>query len=357
MVIYWLTWFFICCANLFGTYRNRLDKVFFVLMGVYLFFFVGFRYQVGGDWYNYLFFYDLAKYMDLHSVLLNGDPAYNLLNYFGNKLEYKDTILVNAICGFLVLFFLIKLSLRLKSYWLVFLIYYPYHFLVVSTGYTRQSVAIAIILWAFINLLDGKLSKFLLYTLLAALFHKTAIILMIFLPVAFLARIKNSSVSSNIYIILSLFFLTFLLYFFGLSESNIYLQGNEEVSSKGFFIRWIYHLIPLSFFYYHNNFFKQKSYYSVLRYMSLLVLFMLPLGVFFSTLADRFNLYLIFFDIFVLCSIFFYKMEKYKKVMLMLLIFFYSMQMFLWFFFGEWAMKAWVPYQNYISNYLLNSVF
>lgn len=357
MIIYWLLWVGLCLANIFSSYRGENEKLFFYFTALIFFLFIGFRYQVGGDWYNYLYFYDLIKYSDLKSIFLGGDPAYNLLNYWGNKLGFTDTILVNAICGFLVIYFLSRLALNLKNYWLVFLVYFPYHLIVVSAGYTRQSVAIAACTYSIFQLFEKKLLNFFILVVFAALFHKTAIIFLIFYPILILNKIKNYKILCDIYLLLSFIILVVFLYYFSLQDENIYLQGNEEISSKGFFIRWLYHLIPLFIFYKYKNNYKSQLYYPLINYFGYLVLFMFPLGVFFSTLADRFNLYLIFFDIFILCTAFNFFTEKSKKMLLMMLVLFYSIQMFLWFFYGEWAMKAWVPYQNYISNYLLHSVF
>lgn len=358
MIIYWITWFYICFCNIFIASKNKFSKLFFVLTSIYLFVFVGFRYQVGGDWYNYIYFYDLTRYSSLNAVILGGDPGYNLLNFLGNSLGYSDTIFVNVVCAFLILLFLTKLALKLKAFWLFFLVYYPYHIVVVSNGYTRQAVAISICLWGVYKLLQNKRKKFIFFILLAAMFHKTAIVFFLLFPVVFLYYIKNNlKYLMAIYSFFSFILIVFLLNFLGMQESNIYLQGNEEMSSKGFFVRWTYHVIPLIIFYKYNNFFKTYYYYPILQYLSFLILLLFPLGFVFSTLADRFNLYLIFFDVFVLCSSFFYISEYEKRLLVAVLIVFYSLQMFIWFFYGEWAMKAWVPYKNYITNYLFNSVF
>ena len=103
MIIYWITWFYICFCNIFIASKNKFSKLFFVLTSIYLFVFVGFRYQVGADWYNYLFFYELGKDTDLKLILLGSDPAYKILNYMGHVFGYQDTFFVNAICGFLVI--------------------------------------------------------------------------------------------------------------------------------------------------------------------------------------------------------------------------------------------------------------
>ncbi|MFH3639566.1 EpsG family protein, partial [Acinetobacter baumannii] len=87
---------------------------------------------------------------------------------------------VNLCSSALVCFFLFITFIRLKKYWLCLLIYYPYHILAVSLGYTRQSIAVAILLYAFLKLIQNDRNKFLFFLLLAACFHKTAIIFILF---------------------------------------------------------------------------------------------------------------------------------------------------------------------------------
>ncbi|NNG81648.1 EpsG family protein [Acinetobacter sp. ANC 5378] len=357
MVIYWLIWFYLCLCNMLSSYKNNVGKVFLIITFLFLFIFIGFRYKVGVDWYSYLLFYELTKYTDLKSIILGVDPAYNILNYIGNILGYQDTFFVNAICGFLALFFLMKTTLKLEKYWLALLIYFPYHLLVVSMNYNRQAVAISISLWAFCKLLERRFIQFSFLIIFAALFHKTAISLLLFLPILLYTKFQQFKILNIFYIVVSLILLSIIIYYSSFQDTNVYLQGNEDMNSKGFFIRWTYHLIPLFLFYKYNYFFKKQSYYPVIHYFCILVLFMLPLGIGFSTLADRFNLYLIFFDLFVICTIFSYLSKVNKIFLLMVLILFYTMQMYLWFFHGYWAIKAWIPYQNYIYNYLFNSVF
>lgn len=357
MVIYWIIWFYLCLCNFFSSYKSDLGRVVLIITCLFLFLFIGFRYKVGVDWYNYLHFYESSKYSGLKFIFIEGDPAYNILNYIGHFFNYYDTFFVNAVCGFIVLFFLMKSALKLEKYWLVLLIYFPYHILVVSMNYTRQAVAISISLWAFFKLLENKFIQFIFLIVLAALFHKTAIALLLFLPVIIFSNLEKYKNLNVFYFSLSLILLFIIIYYFSEKEANIYLQGNDSMSSKGFFVRWTFHLIPLFLFYKFNYLFKKQTYYPVILYFCILVIFMLPLGIFFSTLADRFNLYMIFFDLFVICNVFSNLSRIDKIYFLNILILFYTIQMYLWFFQGNWAVKAWVPYQNYISNYFFNMVF
>lgn len=354
MVIYWFFWFFL--SSMSFVKKNIYTKIFFLIFSFVLFFFIGFRYEVGGDWWNYLNIYENYKYLKINDVLMGGDVGYNILNLLSQYLNLEDTILVNAICGFLVVFFIFKLALKFQNYWLVYLVYFPYHFLVVSMGYTRQSVAIAVVTFALYCLLERKFYYFTVLTLFAFLFHRSAILVLLFFPIVLFFNYKNK-VYYYFYLIVSFLTIVFLLKISLESESNMYLSSTDEINSKGFLVRWSYHLIPIFIYLKFKHLFVNNIAKYLLDYMFLLILFLFPLGVVFSTLADRFNLYLIFFDIYVICYALMKLNKKYSQIILVILIIFYTLQIYIWMFYGEWAARAWVPYQNYISNYLIESVF
>lgn len=358
MFIYWVVWFFLCFSTFINQYKSPLNKIFLSLFIVFLILFVGLRFQVGADWYTYLLFYERYNYIDLKDVIFGMEPGYYLLNYIGNYLGFADTVFVNFICAAILFFFLFIFSIKLKKYWLVLLICYPYFILVVSMGYTRQSVAIAIALWAFYLLSENKNIKFITFILLAFLFHKTAILLLIFLPIYYL---KNEKVLSYLYCFLSMLILLFSLRYLTLNEESIYLGNSDvSVSSTGVIVRFTYHLIPLFCYIIFRkdlcNSENKRMFILLMDYTCYLIVFLLFLSFYFSTLVDRFNLYLIFFDIFSLISVSLLLNRNKQIILITVLILFYSFHMYVWFFYGNYAMKSWIPYSNYITNYLVDFV-
>ncbi|MDC5654799.1 EpsG family protein, partial [Acinetobacter baumannii] len=186
MNIYILIWFFIVAINFISNYKTYINKIFFLLFFLFLFVFIGLRFKVGGDWDNYLVLYENFKYLNFKEALFFFEPGYSLLNILGNFLQIKDIWFVNLCSSALVCIFLFITFIKLEKYWLCLLIYYPYHILAVSLGYTRQSIAVAILLYAFLKLLQNNKIKFLIFLLIAACFHKTAIIFILFYPLLFI---------------------------------------------------------------------------------------------------------------------------------------------------------------------------
>lgn len=350
MLIYWLIWFFICVFNFFGDYKSYINKFFYSIFLIFLMFFIGLRYEVGGDWENYLAIYDLFDQIDFANSLIISDPAYSLLNYISQYLEIKDTILVNFLCALIICVFIALSSFKLKKYWLFLLLYYPYHILAVSLGYTRQAVAVSVVVYAFTFLFDAKNKKFIFFVLFAALFHKTSIVFLIFLPLTFLL---NKKYLLYLYEFLSVIFILIVLYISSTLEDNIYTNADSEISSSGVFMRISMHFIPMIIYLlYRKSFFKQNLNYIYLDFFVVLIGMVTLLAIPFSTLADRFNLYLIFFDLLVITCSYGLLKKSNRVLLLFLLVIYFTAFIAIWIFYGEWAVKAWIPYQNYLTNYL-----
>lgn len=361
MFIYWFIWIFISFNTfLLGLKRgvySLYSEILFRIFVLFLCLFIGFRYRVGADWGNYLLIYDFFKYVSFSESWFISDPAYSFLNYLSQNLNLEDTILVNAVCAVIIsLFLYLSFKKLFKEYWLLTLIYYPYHILSVSLGYTRQSVALAIITYALTFLIEGNIIKYVLLIVLASLFHKTAIIFLLFIPVIL---IKRKFILYS-YMIVSLVFLLGILYISFLSRENIYLNSDYGINSSGVFVRLSMHIIPIFMyiFFYKKLFrFLPEGVKYILTYFILLIIFCAVIAIPFSTLSDRFNLYLIFFDLFVILKVYLYVNFYNRMGILLLLLVYYTGFIYIWLVYGTWASKAWIPYSNYITNYLFQSVF
>lgn len=351
MYIYFIIWFFIAISNFLFSYKTYFGKLIFLLIFLFLFLFVGLRFEVGGDWESYQILYEEYRDQDFLKALLFLEPGYSILNILSQYLNIKDTILVNSLSALMVFSFLYVCFTKMRYYWLCLLIYYPYHILVVSLGYTRQSIAVAILIYAFILLLENKKYNYIFFVLLAACFHKTAIIFILFYPLYFL---KEKRYLLIIYQILSFILITGVLYLSSINENSIY-TSNEVVTSSGVFMRLSMHIIPLvCYFLFRGKVFKND--HVVLDYFVLLIFYCFGLSFVFSTLADRFNLYLIFFDLYVLVRMFDFWHGINRKIFLFPLFLFYTIFIVIWLMNSDFVKLAWIPYQNYITNYFFNYV-
>ena len=240
MVLYWLFFLLLSALAFIETRRvvypngylnaslNPLWWFFIIALSV----FIGLRHQVGGDWGSYKIYFDLMAYKQLSEIFdVRQDMGYAGLNWFVNEIGY-DIYLVNLICGSIFAFGLCYLCRNLPRPFLALCVSFPYLVTVVSMGYTRQSVAIGLSMIAVVALTRQKLFRFTILITIAALFHKTALILF---GLAFLAASKN-----RLMILVALLIFVYVGYVSLLSESfGLFFQYYvlNDYQSEGAFIR------------------------------------------------------------------------------------------------------------------------
>lgn len=356
MFFYYSIWFFIAYFSFFfkKTAENKLLFFFFIIIMVL---FTGLRFEIGGDWSNYIQMYGYFDGLSLYESLSITDPGYGLFNYLSQILELKDTVLVNLLCSICFYLFFIFLFKRFENYWISLLVSFPYLILVVSMGYTRQSVAISFFIIALTFALEKKIIKFLIFSILAVIFHKSAIIILMFLPIFLFKEWFKNNFLFFCYTFSSFFFMSVIVYLSSISGDNIYTDQSGEISSAGAVFRVIVHFLALIFYLLYRPIIKRFLLERIrfFDYLSMLILFTLLLAIPFSTLADRFNLYLIIFDILIFSHLYSYLNVFNRHVMLGSIVFFNTVMLFIWLNFGAWS-GAWLPYQNYLFNFLKGSI-
>ena len=160
--------------------RLQLTPAFWMVLGLLFSVFIGLRYHVGGDWNNYLRHYDYALGKQLFEVLANGkDPGYAFLNWLSAKWGL-EIYAVNLVCGAIFTAGLIVFSRQQPDPLLAFAIAIPYLVVVVAMGYTRQGAALGLLFWAIAYLDRGQFFPYLALIAVAALFHKTVLIMIPF---------------------------------------------------------------------------------------------------------------------------------------------------------------------------------
>lgn len=145
-------------------------------IGALLTLFVGLRHEVGGDWFNYLAHFQSLRYADFGEALQYNDPAYGLLNWAAAGMG-MDIYAVNLAAALVFTLGLVVFCREQPYPWLALVVAMPYVVFVIAMGYTRQGIALGLILWALAFLQQGRLYRFLAAIALAALFHKTALVM------------------------------------------------------------------------------------------------------------------------------------------------------------------------------------
>lgn len=261
-----------------------------VIGGVLIAVLVGLRYQIGADWYAYELYFKYARYADLPQVLKLSDPAYQLTNWLVQQAGFQIWA-VNLVCGAFFAWGLIRFARVQPEPWLTVVVAIPYLVTVVAMGYSRQAVAIGVLLAGLASVLrGGSVIRFSAYVLVAALFHKTAVLA---LPLVLLAGERNRVVT----VIFGLAIFV-LMYDMLLAESVDTLIKNyieAEYNSQGAAVRVGMNVVAALLFLSRPSRFGFSTFEQrVWRYFSwaalgfLVLLFLLPS----STAVDRLALYI-----------------------------------------------------------------
>jgi hypothetical protein len=251
---------------------------------------VGLRYEVGGDWFGYVDIFNSIKLEPFGDVITMPDPGYTLLNWVAAQIG-ATMWFVNLVCAAIFAWGLGKFVKHEPNPWLAVLVGIPYLVIVVAMGYTRQAVAIGFILAGLSTPQGRRIGRFWFYILLAATFHRTAIIL---LPLVALSQTENKVVLAGLGLLLGV-----VLYYLFLSSTIDRLMVNyveQEYESQGAGIRITMNLIPaVIFLLFQKRFALQPEEIKLWRNFAwaavaaLVLLFTLPS----STVVDRLSLYLI----------------------------------------------------------------
>ena len=344
MLVYWLLLgYFAAGAMLVRPRADRRSGPIMLLLGASLIALaIGLRYKVGADWQTYQFLFSYVKYTSLARLLTIGDPGYQVVNWAVQRIGAEIWV-VNLACGAIFSFGLFRFARAQPDPWLTFVVAIPYLLVVVAMGYSRQAVAIGILMAGLASLRHGaSVLRFAIYVAAAALFHKTVVLV---LPLVIFASQRSRFLNLLAGIAGSI-----LLYDFFLSPSvEIFVRNyiETEYSSQGAAIRVVMNLVPaVAFLLFRQRLslgpveMKVWTYFSLAALVMPLALFLLPS----TTVVDRLSLYLIPLQLAVLPRLAY--LFKGRNLGRYLIIFYSALVLFVWLNFAVHA-DYWVPYQIY----------
>ncbi|HYP16222.1 MAG TPA: EpsG family protein [Opitutus sp.] len=316
---------------------------FLVPIGLLTALMIGFRYEVGGDWFNYLGIMERTETAGLGELLEIGDPGYMLLNWIATRLGLSIWA-VNLSCGLIFSWGLIRFARRQPNPWLAVLVAIPYLVIVVAMGYSRQGVAIGIILAGLATLDRSTVARFAVYILFAASFHKSAVII---LPLVALAAARQ-----RIVIVGLLGVTAILLYWLFVQSSFDRMVTNyieAEYSSQGAAIRVAMNMPPaLLFLMNQRRFGFTPQQHKLWRNFAFAAIFAFTLLLFTDATAavDRIALYLIPLQLAIFASLpeaFPSGGRANAQIALFVIIYSAAIQ-FVWLNYANHA-EYWLPYQ------------
>lgn len=362
MTLYWLLLFLpalgaLSAANsptlissLTGQQIRKPTKLAIGGFSVLLVLVVGFRHEVGGDWLHYI--EPIERALELtwfDGTMAGGDPAYGLLTWVSAHIG-GGVYFVNLVCAIVFVWGLVVFALNSPQPWLTFCVAIPYLVIVVAMGYTRQGVAIGVAMVGLVALHQGRLYKFAAWLIAAALFHKSALIL---LPLAIFSGRKNWGAVLGVLIVGGLMFVLLLAEYV-----NHLVAGyiTDQYSSSGAGIRIAMNAFPAILFLLFRSRFnltpEQKAFWIWMSLGALvfIVLFVVSPS---STAVDRVALYWIPLQLFVwprLPQAMGQSAGTQRQWLVLVLAYAFAVQ-FVWLFFADHSF-AWLPYKFYPWEWL-----
>lgn len=354
MITYWLMFILAVAAALAAqrragigssTHVLRLGAAWWLVV-VILTLLIGFRFKVGGDWGSYLGYVVRAGRSSFGEVLLQSDPGYQVLNWLSARMGFGIWG-VNLVCGLIFSIGLARLCRHLPRPWLALAVAIPYLVIVVAMGYTRQGVALGLAMLALVAFSGRQVRWFVFWVLLAATFHKSAVLL---LPISVLANTRN-----RFWTAAWVGVVTILAYYLFLDSAvdNLYTNYVEaEYQSSGAFIRLAMNVLPAAILLIWQRRFNFPAgeaslwrWFAIISLALMVVLMLTPA----STAVDRVALYMLPLQLVVFAYLpdVFGRNRQQRSLLLMGVLAYYTAVQFVWLNYAQTAF-AWLPYRFYL---------
>lgn len=314
-----------------------------LLMAVFYIFLIGLRFEVGADWFNYLGQFEYVGTYDFLDVLLLGDPAYQLLNLICFKLGFGITG-VNLISGSAFVFGLMMFCGICPRPWLGLAVSVPYFVIVVAMGYTRQSLAIGLVLYGLVLLGRQQFARFGLLILMASSFHRSAVVA----GLAGLLFVGRRRLFAKLIVLLAVV-VAFTVFVTGFMEVLYYNYVETLYESEGALFRVLMCVVPATIFLWKRRLFilntvdrKLLTWSSVASLVTLVMVLLIPS----TTFIDRFALYLLPVQIMVFSRLpdVFGKVGQPNHGVVVAILGYYALVLFVWLNYADHA-EWWVPYK------------
>lgn len=332
--------------------RKAPASIYWLLFGTAIFVAIGFRYQVGGDWFNYLRHFDDMGRAGFWDVLFQSDPGYKLLNWIAAALDW-GIFGVNAAAALIFSIGLLAFCRNLPRPWLGAAVAVPYLVIVVAMGYTRQGVALGFAMLGLLALERGSTKWFVIWVILGATFHRSALLL---LPIGALAATKN-----RIWAAMWIGAVGLVGYQALLERDVEALYENyveRQYRSEGALLRLLMNGFAAGILLSMGKRFRLSAssallwrWFAVLALLLLLAYFAAPTS---SAALDRLGLYLLPLQVMVFAHLpdAMGKRNGSKSAWVAMVLLYYALVLFVWLTFGRNA-YAWLPYQIYLFGVLI----
>ena len=334
---------------------------FFVLL-----FFIGFRSDIGGDYYQYNSLAEHINSLTLYQSIQQFDkPLFTLIIKCTNLLfKDSDIYTYNFIFGLIFSILLHNFCNHQKNYF--FCIFFSFSIIIVlmGMGYIAQGLSLTVAWQIIINFYKRTILNRTIIIFIASLFHPTALIFFLLLIPEIIKKNFFNFNKKKVLISILILFLYFYIFNINLySYFQVYLSyysidGNSI--SKGLPLRILFFAFCYIIIIYFMNFFKKKNFeYLNLFIMCLTVILIITiinyllLSNTISVIVDRLIIFFFFIPIIVSDRLVHYLKINFDKLIFSISVYlFHSIYLIIWINFSIYS-KYWIPYKNLILDLFL----
>lgn len=347
-MIYIILYFFIFIVSIFNIRKTIKNDFGFKFLCVLLVLFIGFRYEVGADWHNYLYHLEFFSNTELIFNFYIKEILYYLTVWFASNI-FGGIYFVNSFFAVIFCYGLYRFAETFSSNrYSLLMIAFPVLIVVICLGFSRQSVAIGLFMLGLVQLIKGNNAKYILLILTATLFHLSAIVL---LPLVFLFVKQKKYISYPIVIIVVYAAVNALLLPNLEYYDNSYIQ--RGYNSSGALIRVLMNTISgLIFLMSKRHLVTNINSYKLWKLISYatLLCFLLYLLSPSSTAVDRLSYYLIPIQLFVFSNLIRLPFKSNSLKIGNSFVFLFGLIVLCsWILLADHS-KYWLPYNSYFFN-------
>ena len=343
---------FLLCS--FGIYlddfKKKYSNSFFIILFCYLLILIGLRFEIGGDWINYL-----QNFKAINNSIFN----YDTKNDFGILFKTEPVLLIlnlitpniyifNLACALIFLLGLFILISDCDDKYLSLVVAIPFLILLVAFGYQKQSVTLGFIMLSYIFYIRNYYFYFVIFALLACFSHYSASFILIFIFYDLIIVKKLKINFKTLMFIVVVFFIFLIISFDNIYRIliNNYIVDEFKNKSQGVLPRLSVQIISIIIFLISYKFWNKRSELKrIIIFNTILTLIVLPFFVLYSNLVDRMLFYFMIIQLMILGNLKNILNKNFYLIFRFTIYTFYLLLTFLWFNFSYFA-AYWFPYKN-----------
>ncbi|MHA6334516.1 EpsG family protein [Qipengyuania sp. CAU 1752] len=327
---------------------QRSQKALLLPLLVSLFWFMGWRYQVGCDFYGYLSRFNNAELStDLISYFVKKEGAFLFITAWLKENNFPYYTL-NVVASAIILFGYARYLRTSPQPITEIALLFPVIILQLSMSGLRQGIAVALLTASVVDFNKGRRLAVASWIFVGAQFHASVAI---FLPLALLAG-RNVSVTR--FLIAGILFMPIVLFVMGGQAEDYSNQYVRKVygasSSDGALFRYILVAIPMAYFWANRDHYRRviDKRTGIFEAFAIITLLIAPLFLVSSLVVHRLTFYVMPISVMIAANAFRAPPPKFHHADLKLMPFlFFGAYLIGWITLSSHADRCYIPYQNY----------